>query len=149
MVIFHCYVSSPEGSKSSWWFQAWQRHSDFWGFDQALLTMACDSRGTWSSILLDFLKEGHAMGDWWLKLDVLDCDDEDFISKTPMYWLYIYMNVYNYTYIIIYIYWWYCFYTPKKVYVCPETQTISEHWMEEHMNNIAIKHGHRNSGFSH
>ena len=80
------------------------------------------------------------MGDWWLKLD---CDDEDFISKTPMTMSWLYICIYNYIYIwmyiiihiYIYIYWWYCFYTPKSL-VCPETQTISDHWMEEHMNNI-------------
>jgi len=49
-------------SKSSWSVVSWQRRRDFWGFDQALLTMACDSRGTWSSILLDFLKEGNHGG---------------------------------------------------------------------------------------
>ena len=51
------------------------------------------------------------MGDWWLKLD---CDDEDFISKTPMYWLYIY--IWMYIIIHIYIYWWYCFYTQKVLF---------------------------------
>ena len=40
------------------------------------------------------------MGDWWLKLD---CDDEDFISKTPMTMSWLYICIYNYIYIWMYI----------------------------------------------